>query len=308
MTTSLHADLLAVAESLQAANIVQVPGGSIEQVRDYVDRSNAFVGRESVSLAEEQWMAIETPHGLVPIKLYWPDSADDAPLLFYCHGGGFRQGSVEGWDAPMRQLVRASGCAVLSIDYALAPEHKFPMAYNQVLGVIQAVSAAGRVGGHAVSRFAAGGDSAGANLILGAAIALRDGGYDLLAHLMLLYGVYSKDVARPSWEALGGYGLSAEAMRGVWNDYLSQDEDDWRIQPLHADMSGLPPMRLTIGDLDPLIDENRVLYNKVSAAEGAVTLTIMPSVNHGVVRFNIVAPVVAAMIEDEAAALFAAFA
>jgi acetyl esterase len=153
-------------------------------------------------------------------------------------------------------------------------------------------------------------DSAGANLALGAALALRDAGLDGLRGLMLLYGVYSKDLSSPSWRrlsGLGGHGLSAASMATYWRSYVPGSEDDWRVQPLHADLRGLPPARITGGDLDPLIDENRALAAKLQAAGVATTLTVLPGVSHGVVRFNEIAPVVRAMLGDEAAALRAVF-
>jgi len=303
MTAALHPDLAKVAETLREAGIAPVRDASIQQTRDYVDRANAFTGRASVPLADERSIDVVG----VPAKLYWPDRAMRPPLLFYAHGGGWRQGTLAGWDAPLRQIVRDSGVAVLSIDYALAPEHKFPIAFDQVLSVMRAAVGNGAVDGRAVSGFAAGGDSAGANLILGAAIALRDAGIDALRHLMLLYGVYSKDVSRASWGRLSGFGLSVAAMEAIWAGYLGAGEDDWRVQPLDAAMRGLPPARLVVGDLDPLLDENIALHAKLRAEGVPADLTVLPGVNHGVVRWNEDAPVVRELLSVEARALAARF-
>lgn len=299
----LHPDLVAVATILQNAGIVAKPGATIAETRAHVNRVNAFAARSSKPLDDEVTLQVAG----VPAKLYWPPDAVRPALLIYAHGGGFRQGALAGWDAPLRQLVRESGVAVLSVDYALAPEHKFPVAFDQLLAVLRQVIADRAVAGHAVAGFAAGGDSAGANLILGAALALRDSGVNALRHLMLLYGVYSKDVARPSWDRLGGFGLSVAAMQSVWAGYLANDEDDWRVQPLHADLAGLPPVRLAVGDFDPLLDENVALFEKLRAAGVPAALDVLPQVNHGVVRYNEIAPVVRDLISREAAAVKAAF-
>ncbi len=303
MNEALHPDLIAVAASLRAAGIVPATSGEITDVRAYVDAVNAFTGGTSIPLSDETLLAIRVGEREVPCKLYWPDAAERPPLILYCHGGGFRLGTLAGWDAPLRQLVRESGAAVLSIDYALSPEHRFPTAFDEVVAVMRRTMEAGAVADRDVGRVAAAGDSAGANLILGAGIALRDAGIDALAALTLFYGVYSKDVARRSWERLGGYGLSVASMHGIWSSYLAADEDDWRVEPLHADLNGLPPTRLIVGDLDPLIDENVALSEKLEAAGVPTTLTVLPGINHGVIRFNEVAPVVATMLSTEAAAL-----
>lgn len=307
--TALHTDLAAVAQALRGAGIVPTPDATIEQTRDYVDAVSAFAARDSVKLTDERLLMIATRHSAVPAKLYRPDRPAP-PLLFYCHGGGFRQGTLAGWDSPLRELARASGCAILSIDYALAPERRFPVAFEQVADVIRAIIAARAIDGMPVTRVAAAGDSAGANLILGAALALRDAGIRALERLTLLYGVYSRDIAAPSWERLEGFGLNRAAMRAIWAGYLAAEETetDWRVEPLHADLVGLPPTRLTIGDLDPLIDENCALHAKLRQAGVPATLTVLPGVNHGAIRYNLLAPVVAEMLAAEAAALRAAFA
>ena len=204
-----------------------------------------------------------------------------AALLFYAHGGGFRHGALDSWDAPLRQVARDGRVAVLSIGYALSPEHPFPTAFDEVVAIVGRVIGDGAVAGRSVAGFAVGGDSAGANLALGAAIALRDAGVLALGHLMLLYGVYSKDLSSPSWRrlsGLNGHGLSTTSMATYWSTYVPNGESDWRVQPLHAELAG-----------------------------GKAALTVLPGVPHGVVRFNEIAPVVRAMLKVEAEALSAAF-
>jgi acetyl esterase len=308
--TEAHPDLAAVSAMLKEAGLATPPLGDVHATRAYLRWINALTGRGSVPLAEEPRVSYRVNDRDVPCKLYWPEGARRAPLMFYCHGGGFRHGELEGWDAPLRQVVRDSGAAVLSIGYALSPEHRFPTAFEEVVAIIWLVITKREVLGRPVDGFAAGGDSAGANLVLGAAVALRDMDVRALRHLMLLYGVYSKDVESPAWRRLGGYGgrgLSAASMALYWSTYLGDDEDDWRVQPLHADLAGLPPTSVVVGDLDPLIDENVALAEKLTAAGVAATLKVLPSIIHGVVRFNEVAPVVRDLIRAESRSLRQAF-
>lgn len=277
--------------------------------RAHLERLNEFIARNSMPLAEELSLALPANGRSVPCKLYWPEGAENPPLLFYCHGGGFRHGTLAGWDAPLRQLVRVSGVAVLSIEYALAPENPFPAAFNEVVEILRAVIASRTVEGRAVSRYAAGGDSAGANLILGAAIAQRDAGIDALSYLLLLYGVFSKNLDTASWRHFSGYGgqaLTIESMSSYWRAYLSNDEADWRVQPLHAELAGLPRTRIVVGELDPLVDENLLLVQQLGAARVPTSFHILPNMVHGVMRFNELAPVVHSMLDHEAGLLRAA--
>ncbi|AUW56996.1 alpha/beta hydrolase [Sphingobium sp. SCG-1] len=301
-----HPDLAAVRIMLRNANLLPPTSGDVHAVRDYLNRMNGLTGADSVALAQEQILYLTVNGRNVPCKLYWPDKARRPPLMFYCHGGGFRHGELAGWDAPLRQIVRDSGTAVLSIGYALSPEYKFPTAFNEVVEVMRRIIADGAVDGLEVGSFAAGGDSAGANLVLASTIALREARISVFRHLMLLYGVYSKNLASPSWQRLsgyGGHGLSSASMRTYWESYLTQDEADWRVQPLYADLAGLPPARITVGDMDPLLDENIALAEKLKAAGCVVQLTVLPKIIHGVVRFNEVAPVIKEMLRVEADAL-----
>jgi len=266
---------------VRAAGLTPPADREVTAVRAYLERLSAFTGRASAPLACERWLSFAVNGRDVPCKLYWPDEAEAPPLLFYAHGGGFRHGALDSWDAPLRQVARDGRVAVLSIGYALSPEHPFPTAFDEVVAIVGRVIGDGAVAGRSVAGFAVGGDSAGANLALGAAIALRDAGVLALGHLMLLYGVYSKDLSSPSWRrlsGLNGHGLSTTSMATYWSTYVPNGESDWRVQPLHAELAGLPPARIVVGDLDPLIDENRALADKLAAAGGKAALTVLPGV------------------------------
>ena len=105
----------------------------------------------------------------MPCRLYLPDDAERPPLLVYAHGGGFMQGSLPSWDAMLRELVRQSGVAALSVDYRLSPEHRFPVAFEEMVAMIRLAAREGAGLGIDPTRLAVGGDSAGANLALAAA-------------------------------------------------------------------------------------------------------------------------------------------
>ncbi|MCM2458996.1 alpha/beta hydrolase fold domain-containing protein [Pseudomonas sp. LARHCG127] len=302
----VHPDLVAVATTLREQGLLPVVQGDVQRVRAQLERIDAWAARRSVPLSYERTLGFAVDGRTVPCKLYWPEGDETPCLMFYCHGGGFRHGSLAGWDAPLRQLVRDSGLAVLSIDYALSPEYRFPVAFNEVVSIVSRVIRLGAITDSPVRGYALGGDSAGANLALGAAVALRDAGFDGLRQLLLFYGSYSRDLGSDSWRRLGGYGgqnLSVETMSAYWASYLVEDEDDWRVQPIIADLAGLPPVRLLVGELDPLLDENRELADRLERAGVATHLQVLANMTHGFVRFNEVAPVVRNVIGAQGSAL-----
>ena len=305
MNGAVHPQVARVAALLRGAGLVPREGADIETVRADLERLAAFASVDSVPLPGERLLSVPAPGRAVPCKLYPPEGGAPPGLLLYCHGGGFRHGTLAGWDAPLRQLVRDSGLAVLSIEYALAPEYPFPAAFEEVVAVASQVMAEGGVAGLSVARFALGGDSAGANLALAAALALRDAGVEPLAYLLLFYGVYAKETDSASWRlgGVGGQGLSAASMREYWRTYLPDDDSDWRVQPLHGDLRGLPATRLVVGELDPLLDQNRALHGELENAGVASELVVAPGLIHGVLRFNELASVVRDLIAEEARAL-----
>ncbi len=130
-------ELIAAGKLLQEKGLV-VPDRTVADlaaVRAAQDRVGAFLGEGSVPLQRERDLSLPGPHGQIPCRLYLPDGRDGAPLLVYAHGGGFMQGSIPSWDHFLRDLVRQSGVAVLSVDYKLAPEHRFPVAFEEMVAV-----------------------------------------------------------------------------------------------------------------------------------------------------------------------------
>lgn len=262
----------------------------LAEVRAVQDRIGAFLGEGSVPLEREGDLTLAGPYGPVPCRLYLPDGVERPPVLVYAHGGGFSAGALPSWSPMLRDLVRASEVAVLSVGYRLAPEHRFPVAFDEMLAVIRLTARDGATLGVDPTRLAAGGDSAGANLALAAALALRDAGEHALGFLLLIYGVYSTDIDSDSWRRLGtgAYGLSQAQVRWIWENYLTSTDQrgDWRVAPLEAELHGLPPAHLSVGDLDPLWDDNQRLATRLDEAGVPRRLVIYEGLNHGFIRYG----------------------
>jgi acetyl esterase len=307
-TEWIDPELVAAGQLLQSRGLVapdrtQAP---LSEVRAAVDRIGAFLGEGSAPLARERDLSLPGPHGQVPCRLYLPDSVEKPPLLVYAHGGGFMQGSLQSWDAMLRELVRGSGVAALSVDYKLAPEHRFPVAFEELVAMVRLAAREGAGLGVDPTRLAVGGDSAGGNLALSAALALRDAGNRALSFMLLIYGCYSSDTESPSWQRYGrGTGLSQTQMRWIWETYLEQPEqrNDWRAAPMLADFAGLPAARLIVGRLDPLLDDSQRLAARLRAAGVPCELTLYDGINHGFIRYGRLIATARRAIADCAAAL-----
>jgi acetyl esterase len=280
---------IAAAQRLLQSRGLVVPDRTkapLDEVRAAQDRVGVFLGEGSAPLARERDLSL---HGQVSCRLYLPDAAEHPPLLIYAHGGGFMQGSLPSWDATLREFVRLSGVAALSVDYKLAPEHRFPKAFEDMVAVTRLVAREGAGLGIDPGRLALGGDSAGANLALAAALALRDEGIGAVRFLLLVYGVFSTDSESASWQRFGrGAGLSQTQMRWIWETYLERDaqRQDWRAAPILGDLAGLPRAHLVIGSLDPLLDDSRRLAAALEEAGVPHTLSVYGGLGHGFIRYG----------------------
>lgn len=303
----LDAGLAALAETLKSRGLraLSPVTSPLSDCRDMQSQIAAVVNEGSVPLARERDIAVPREGGAVPCRLYLPDGVDRPPLIVYAHGGSFALGSLNAWDGMLRELVRASGVAALSVDYRLAPEHRFPAGFNDMMAVVRHVACEGDALGIDSLRLAIGGDSAGANLALAAAVALRDAGAPPLKFMLLHYGVYSTDNTTPSWAAHGAGALTAAQMDWIWATYLNSpaEKADVRVAPLLAPMAGLSPAHLVVGDLDPLQDDSRALAARLAEAGVAHTLNVYEGLPHGFIRSGGYSATVRRAVEDGAAAL-----
>ena len=210
------------------------------------------------------------------------------PLLLYFHGGGWVIGTLDTHDATCRALARASGAAVLSIAYRLAPEHPFPAGLDDCFDALLWASENGTRLGVDAARLAVGGDSAGGNLAAAVAIRARDEGGPTLRHQLLLYPVTDRNFTRASFAAHGGGGgfLSTEAVRWFWDAYLDGSEaDDLSLAVIHhrPDLAKLPPATVITAEYDPLCDEGMAYARRLAEADVPVDAAIAPGMIHGFV-------------------------
>jgi len=219
-------------------------------------------------------------------RLYRPSAAARLPAVVFFHGGGWTLMDIDTHDPIARSLAAASGAAVLSLDYPLAPEAPFPAALEACTRFARHVADASASLGLAARPPAFAGDSAGANLAVGVTLALRDAGGFTPSGLALLYGSYDlSTLARDSHRRFGDgtLPLSVERMTLFRNAYVpnAAERSAPLVSPLHADLRGLPPCFLAVASHDALYDENLAFAARLGAAGTAVELRIYPGTIHG---------------------------
>lgn len=228
-------------------------------------------------------------------RLYRPlhSHADEIlPLLIYFHGGGWCVGDVPSYDVLCRQLANASGCAVLSVEYRLAPEHPFPAATEDARFAFAWATEHADLLAIDRERIALGGDSAGGNLSIVTALALR-GEEAQPRFLMLVYPSTEIVSTRASRDRYAdGYFLDRETLHWFFERYLPEgDTEDWRASPMRAaSLAGLPPMLVIGAEFDPLVDDCEAFAARVAAEGGEVTYHAFPGVVHGFLTLGKVFP------------------
>ena len=274
-------------EQMAKANLTPYEAMTPQEARRQMALGNCFAERPWEVFAWED-REIPGPQSPVRVRLYRPAPAAVLPVVVFFHGGGWVMGSIETHDGYCRQLACKSGWAVASVDYRLAPEHKFPA------GLEDAFAATRWVADHAAEigvdqrRIAVAGDSAGGNLAAAVALLARDRGGPPLAFQLLMYPVLDHRFDTPSYmENASGYHLTRAAMIWSWQHYLNRprDGDLPYASPLRGgNLSGLPAALVMTAEYDPLRDEGEAYARRLRAAGVPVTLKRYDGLIHGFAR------------------------
>ena len=230
---------------------------------------------------------VRTDFRTLHLRVYQPSDAVPGRLLVYLHGGGWCVGSPTTHDNIVRRLAVGLRCDAWSLDYSLAPESPWPEGLLDCVATLR-LAALERPGAQLVVA----GDSAGANLALDAALRLRNDGAQPIGALLLFYGVYTEMLGGKSMAAYGDgrYGLSRKAHERYLEAYCGPARGAGAPPPFALDertrLDGLPPIRLTVAELDILRDQSHALAEKLRRAGQRVDLEEVAGVTHGFLSYG----------------------
>ena len=220
---------------------------------------SASLPRSTAKVASAKDRKIPGPGGDIPVRIYTPEGQGPFPALMYFHGGGFVFGALDDYDHICRELSGNVGCVVVSVDYRLAPEHKFPAAPDDCFAATRWVAANAASIGVDANRIAVGGDSAGGNLTAVVAQLARDQkGPKLVAQLMVYPVTQAGEPTQSMIDNAEGYLLTKADMEYFVGHYIRSPADlrNPMLAPsLTKDLSGLPPAWVVTCEFDPLRDE-----------------------------------------------------
>src|SRR5215831_6728271 len=276
-----------ILDAMAALNLPPTEQMTPTEARESMRARTAALGPvEDVARIDDHRVSVDT--GEIAVRCYTPAGRGPLPAYVYFHGGGWVIGDIETHDGICRSLANASGCVVASVDYRLAPEHKYPVAVEDAFAATRWVAREAARLGVDGGRIAVGGDSAGGNLAAAVALMARDGDGPPLALQVLVYPVTHHSFDTPSYrEHAEGYLLTRSAMRWFWNHYLPRQEDG--LEPLASpllsrSLHGLPPALVITAEYDPLRDEGEAYAARLREAGVPVTVTRYPGMIHGFLR------------------------
>jgi acetyl esterase len=280
----LHPEAKAFLDERAALGVRPVAELSVEAAREQAVRVARAQGRgEPVAHVEDR--LLPGPYGDIPVRIYHPEHRGSVPMLVYFHGGGWVVGNLVTVDAFCRSITNLAPCAVVSVNYRHAPEHKFPIPVEDAYAATHWVAThAGALSGDA-ARLAVGGTSAGGTQAAVVALMARDRGGPPIACQLLIVPVIDHNFETASYrENAEGYGLTAEAMRWYWQHYLPRETDGAHpyASPIRtSSLRGLPPSIVVTAELDPLRDEGEAYAARLRAEGVPVVARRYDGMIHG---------------------------
>jgi acetyl esterase len=289
----LHPQVRALLDMIESAGFPPTHTLSPPDAREFYRKRRAYTQPAPPDVSRVRDLQAQGPHGAIPLRLYRPvGAAADAllPVLVFFHGGGFVIGDLDTHDVLCRELANGAGCAVVAVDYRMAPEHRFPCAVDDSLAAAYWVRNNAAALKLDASRLAVGGDSAGGNLATVVSRLARDAGDLPIMFQLLIYPATDMRRVAPSHKTNGqGYLLTTELIDYFMGHYLrgAADELDPRASPLlDADLSRLPPAFVLTAGYDPLRDEGLEYAQRLSNAGNRATEVCFERQIHGFITMG----------------------
>jgi acetyl esterase len=289
MPVTLDPDAAAVFAAFQAAGRPPYETLTPAEAREFYLQGRVVTNPEPPELKSVQPLSIPSPAGSIPARIYTPIGSRAinglAPCLVFFHGGGWVIGDLDSHDVVCRKLADEGQLIVISVDYRLAPEHKFPAAIDDAIHATKWIAGNSKQLGIDTSRLTVGGDSAGGNLAAVVAIAARDGDGPAIAGQVLIYPATDFAMSHPSHsEPETSLLLTHSVIKWFRDHYLTgaADAHDWRASPARVkSLIGLPPAYVLTAGADPLRDEGDEYAQRLKQAGVPVTYRHFPGQFHG---------------------------
>ena len=307
----LNAATRSLIERVQRAGRPPMASMTAAQARAFYDIGGPMLDLQpapKVDRVEDFTLPARDGHRL-PARLYAPRSNSALPVLLYLHGGGFTVGSLATHDVLCRQLSRHGHCAVVSLDYRLAPEHRFPTAVNDSWDALNWLHHNAPTLGLDAAQLAVGGDSAGGTLSAVCALMARDAGLKLRLQLLFYPGCGARQDTASHHRFAEGFMLDKATIDWFFDGYIdAKDRSDWRFAPGNApEHSGLAPAWIGLAECDPLVDEGVHYADTLRMAGVPVDLEIYQGVVHGFITMGRAIPDALTAHADAGRALKLAF-
>jgi acetyl esterase len=290
MPVTLDPDAAAVFKAFQEAGRPPYESVSPAEARELYLKARVVTNPEPPELKSVQALAIPAPAGTIPARVYTPTTLRQtnglAPGLVFFHGGGWVIGNLDSHDVVCRTVAREGELIVISVDYRLSPEHKFPAAVEDSIAATEWIAKNGARLGIDAARLSVGGDSAGGNLAAVVAIHARDAGNQpkLAGQLLIYPGTDFRMTHSSHSEPETSILLTHSVIRWFRDHYLNSaaDVDDWRASPARVEnLAGLPPAYLLTAGADPLRDEGDEFAGRLKQAGVPVRYRNFPGQFHG---------------------------
>jgi acetyl esterase len=284
-------DVRAFLQMLKANPRPVMNAETIAALRPMMPAGMAMLEPPMGELAVMRDVVMPGPGGEIALRMFDARAErEPGPVAVFCHGGGFVIGCIEGYVSMCAEIARRLDLPVVSVEYRLAPEDPWPAAPDDAEAAARWIAEHGEAFGRRFTGLVLCGDSAGGNLTLVTALALRDRPAALPVVMQLAIYPRVDREQHPSWLAFSnGYGLDLSDMT-FYDQAYRPDYDHWRASPVEADLAGLPPTLIVTGGLDPLRDSGRAFAAKAIAAGVPTTYREFPGVIHGWLGFRRVIP------------------
>jgi acetyl esterase len=303
---TLHPQIVSALEAAAKLGLKPIEAMNPAEARAQMEATAQSRKAEPLPVARIEDRNIPGPVGPIPVRLYWPNASGNVPAIAYYHGGGHVIGSLDTHDLIARNLCAGAEALVVSVDYRMGPEHRFPAAVEDSFAALEWLHGNAASLGADPNRLGVHGDSAGANLAAVVALMARDAGGPALRLQSLVYPVADYTLKSASYDTFAeGYGLLTRAAM-VWfqNHYLRSpaDAEDWRASPIKAaSLAGVAPAIVVTAECDVLHDDGERYTEALRGAGVAVEYREYKGMIHGF--FGMVPIIDDAMVAQRAVAV-----